>query len=308
MPSLRIRISAALAPLPVVLACALSAAFLAYPIFWIADDAIGFQSLVNRCGQLLLLLSAILAARFFRLDRRDIGFESKFGLFRQVASGIPLGIVMLGLHALALIALDVREIDPDTWSNAQRLGLTALKALAIGLIVATIEETMFRGVLFASLQKAAGAATASVVSALYFALLHFLRSDMKPAAADVGWTTGFRLVGDALTHLSNLDVSSFFALFLAGVFLAQIRMAFPMGLGYCIGIHAGWVCAIKTAKTATNGVPDGNWAFLIGSYDGIIGYLTAAWMSVVIVLLAVGMRRFSEGGQNTPEGLANDSH
>lgn len=307
MFSLRNLISAALAPLPVVLACALLAAFLAYPIFWIADDAIGFQSLVNRCGQLLLLLSAILAARSFRLGRRDIGVETKSGFFRQVGSGIPLGIAMLGLHALALIALGVRELDPDTGSNAGRFGLTALKALAIGLIVATIEETMFRGVLFASLRKAAGAATASVVSAFYFALLHFLRSDMKPAAADVEWTTGFRLVGDALTHLSNLDVSSFLALFLAGLFLAQIRMAFRTGLGYCIGIHAGWVCAIKTAKAATNGVPGGNWSFLIGPYDGMIGYLTAAWMSVLIVLLAVGMRRFSKADRGTPEGLANES-
>ncbi|CAI8821990.1 conserved membrane protein of unknown function [Methylocaldum szegediense] len=308
MPSLGIRLSAALAPLAVVLACALSAAFLAYPVYWIADNAIGFQSLVNRCGQLLLLVSAFVAARVFCLGRRDIGVETRSRLFRQVASGIPLGIAMLGFHALALVALDVRELDLDTWANTQRLGLTALKALVIGLIVATIEETMFRGILFASLRKATGAATASVVSAFYFALLHFLRSDMKPVAADVEWATGFRLVGDALAHLPNLDLSSFLALFLAGVFLAHIRMAFPMGLGYCIGIHAGWVCAIKTAKAATNGVPGGNWSFLIGSYDGIIGYLTAAWMSVLIVLLAVGMRRFYKAGQDTPEGLANESH
>lgn len=309
MLSLRIVSSAVLAPLLVILLCASLAAFFAYPIFWITDGAIGFHTLVNRSGHLLLLLSIIPAAKFFSLRRPDIGVGAKSELSRQVAVGVPLGAAMLALHALALIALDVREIDMDAWSNAHRLGMTALKALGIGLVVAIIEETIFRGVLFAALRKAAGTLSAVAISSFYFALLHFLRSDLKPAAADVDWTTGFRIVGDALATLPTLDPSSFLALFLAAVFLAWIRVAFPLGLGYCIGIHAGWVCVIKTTKAATNGVPNGYWSFLTGSYDGMIGYLTAAWMSALIVLLVIRIRRRSgpEKDRRSPGRLAKES-
>ncbi|MGX2040734.1 CPBP family intramembrane glutamic endopeptidase [Methylocaldum sp. MU1018] len=282
---------AALTPLLVVLLCATLAALLAHPVFWVAGGAIGFHTLVNRSGHLLLLLGALAAAKFFDLRRRDIGAGSASELFRQAAAGIPLGAAMLALHALALIALGVREIDAEALSNVHRLGSIALKSLGIGLLVAIIEETVFRGVLFAALRKTAGTAAAAVISSFYFALLHFLHSDLKPAAAEVEWNTGFRIVGDALSHLSAPDPSSFLALFLAGAFLAWIRAAFPAGLGYCIGIHAGWVCIIKTTKAATDGVAGGYWSFLAGSYDGMIGYLTAAWMSVLILLLIIRFRR-----------------
>ncbi|HYE34590.1 type II CAAX endopeptidase family protein [Methylocaldum sp.] len=309
MFSLRTFTLAALTPLLVVLLCASLAALLAYPIFLIAGDGIRFHTLVNRSGHLFLLLSIIPAAKFFSLRRGDIGVGNKSELSRQVAIGIPLGAAMLALHALALIALEVREIDMDAWSNINRLGSIALKALGIGLIVAIIEETIFRGVLFAALRKTAGTVAAVLVSSFYFALLHFLRSDLKPAPTDVEWNTGFRIVGDALSHLPALDPSSFLALFLAGVFLAWIRTAFPVGLGYCIGIHAGWVCIIKTTKAATNGVPSGYWSFLTGSYDGMIGYLTAAWMSVLILLLVIRIRRRSgpEKDRKSPDGFAKES-
>jgi membrane protease YdiL (CAAX protease family) len=306
MFSLKTSTFAALTPLFIVLLCGLLAAFFAYPIFWITRDSIGFHSLVNRTGHLLLLLSSIPAAKFFSLRRLDIGMEGKSKLARQVAIGIPLGAAMLALHALALIALEVRVIDTDAWANAGRLGSIALKALGIGLIVAIIEETVFRGVLFAALRKTAGTVSAVIISSFYFALLHFLRSDLKPASADAEWSTGFRIVADAFGHLPALDPSSFLALFLAGVFLAWIRAAFPAGLGYCIGIHAGWVCIIKTTKAATNGVPGGYWSFLTGSYDGVIGYLTVAWMSVLILLLVIRIRRRS-GPEKSPDGFVKET-
>jgi membrane protease YdiL (CAAX protease family) len=308
MLSLRTLTSAALVPLLVVLVCALLAAFLAYPISWITGDAIGFHSLVNRTGHLLLFLSAVPAAKYFSLNLRDIGAGSKSKLARQAAVGILLGAAMLALHAWALIALGVREIDMEVWANSGHMGLVALKALAIGLIVASVEETIFRGVLFGALRKAAGTASAVAISSFYFALLHFLRSDLRPAESDTNWTMGFRIVGDALGNLSALDPSSFLALFLAGVFLAWIRAAFPAGLGYCIGIHAGWVCIIKTTKAATNNMAGGYWSFLTGSYDGVIGYLTVAWMSVLIALLVIRVRRSnSEKNRKSPDRLVKES-
>lgn len=308
MLSLRIVTSAALVPLFVVLLCALLAAFAAYPIFWITGDAIGFHSLVNRTGHLLLLFSAVPAVKYFGLSLRDIGVGGKSEFVRRAAVGILVGAAMLALHVWALIALGVREIDTEAWTSGSHMGSVALKALVIGLIVAIIEETIFRGVLFGALRKAAGAVSAVAISSFYFALLHFLRSDLRPAASEVGWSAGFRIVSDALGNLSALDPSSFLALFLAGAFLAWIRAALPAGLGYCIGIHAGWVCIIKTTKAATNTTASGYWSFLTGSYDGVIGYLTAAWMSVLVALLVIHVRRSnSDKNRKTPDGFVNES-
>ena len=45
---------------------------------------------------------------------------------------------------------------------------------------------------------------------------------------------------------------------------------------------------IKLTKHFTDGNPDSSLAYLVGSYDGITGYLAAAWMGA-LCLVYVGM-------------------
>jgi hypothetical protein len=72
-----------------------------------------------------------------------------------------------------------------------------------------------------------------------------------------------------------------------------------LGLGYCYGLHAGWVFVIKTAKALTMAVPDSPRAFLVGDYDRFVGYLSAAWTFVLIAALVLFfLRRGLEAGRS----------
>jgi membrane protease YdiL (CAAX protease family) len=279
---------AALAPFAYLLLCASLAALLAYPLYRLAEGAIGLRPLVSRGGLALLVLGLFPVAKHFGLNLAGIGLEKRGRrLGRQILYGFGGGVLMLTLHTLALIALDVRTVDWPALHDSKRLLTGLIAALATGTIVAAIEETMFRGVLLSVLRKVAGIPAAVVISAFYYSALHFLRSDFKPAPSDIGWDSGFRVMESALEHALALPPDSFLALFLAGVFLACVRELFPGGLGYCVGLHAGWVFVIKYSKTLTNGRPPGHWTFLVGSYDGFTGYLAAAWTGVLILLLLI---------------------
>jgi membrane protease YdiL (CAAX protease family) len=282
---------AALLPLVYLSAAALLAAAFAYPLYLLSGGGIGLRSLVSRGALVFLILGGYLLVRKLGLDLAQLGFaRGGSGFPRQAIQGFGLGVLMLALHTLALLALDVRVMDPDDWKSTAEGLSTLAKALGTGIAIALIEETIFRGLLFTALRRLAGVGTAIVVSAFYYAILHFLKTDWKPKGAEVAWDTGFRLLADAFGHLAVLPFDSLLALFLAGVLLGCVRTAFPLGLGYCVGLHAGWVFVIRSAKALTNGLPDGRHAYLVGGYDGIIGYLAAGWIGVLVLGFMVSFR------------------
>jgi hypothetical protein len=69
-------------------------------------------------------------------------------------------------------------------------------------------------------------------------------------------------------------LSSMAALFMVGVFLALVR-EHTGHIAWGIGLHAGWVFVIQVTRRMTDGNPEAPAAFLVGTYDGIIGWLAA---------------------------------
>ena len=79
---------------------------------------------------------------------------------------------------------------------------------------------------------------------------------------------------------------------MAGLFLGSLRVLRPDALALCMGIHAGWVAVIKSAKPLTTlnlQSPRWNW---VGSYDHIIGYFSSAWLTLVILVLVMAYPAF----------------
>jgi membrane protease YdiL (CAAX protease family) len=297
MSSLKNLAAAALCPLIYLLCCAILAATFAYPVFILADgdSARFFRSLVSRGGQVFLILGLYPLSKWLGLTASSLGFQRAFP--RQWAMGFALGVLMLGLHALGLLALDIRAVNGNGLPDGGRLLSILAKALATGAAVALLEETIFRGVLFAAVRKFSGVAAAVAISAFYYAGLHFISTRGTPGLSAIGWDTGFRVAVTGFAHLAAMTPDSFLALFLAGVLLGCIRAALPRGLGYCMGLHAGWVFVIKTAKPLTHSVPGAPWSFLVGSYDGFVGYLAAGWMALLVLALLAGVRFASSGNR-----------
>jgi membrane protease YdiL (CAAX protease family) len=280
-------------PLVYLLACAALAAFCAYPVFALSgSDSINFfRKLVSQGGQVFLFLGLVVLAGRLGLNAASLGMSRLFP--RQWLVGFALGVLMLGLHVLGLLALDVRVVKEGGLPGAEALANILGKALATGIGVALLEELLFRGALFATARKLAGPAAAVVISAFYYAMLHFVGARWAPELSGLGWDSGFRVAADAFANVRLASLDTFLALFLAGVLLATIRTAFPRGLGLCMGLHAGWVFVVKVTKPLTQADPEARWSYLVGSYDGIVGYLSASWLAVLIVLWLAALRQAS---------------
>jgi hypothetical protein len=56
-----------------------------------------------------------------------------------------------------------------------------------------------------------------------------------------------------------------------------------------MGIHAGWVFIIKSSKSVSYLNFDSSLIYLVSHYDLIIGYLSAAWLSVFVILMWIAV-------------------
>ncbi|MDT8405920.1 MAG: CPBP family intramembrane glutamic endopeptidase [Methylococcales bacterium] len=276
-----------LAPFAVLLAVVSLAALLGFGLFVALDGQVPLETLVSKTGKVLLVLSIWPLMRGLTLTWADLGWRNGMCLRRQLLRGLGLGLITLLPVLVLLIALGVQVEDPDTqpeWS--WWLSKTAL-TLLLAILISLAEEPVFRGVLLAALRARMSVVTAIMVSAFYYALLHFMKTDMILPAEQVHWYSGWLLFQDALAHLSQPDIRMpFLALFAVGVFLGLVRVIWPGGLMLCIGCHAAWVWQIKLTKVFFDVDANAPYYFLVSAYDGVIGPLVFVWLSLASLGLA----------------------
>ncbi|PCI66470.1 MAG: CPBP family intramembrane metalloprotease [Piscirickettsiaceae bacterium] len=260
---------------------ALIAAFIAYPLFELAqNDAFQFESWVTRSALLLLMVGIIPTLKYFQLSARSIGHNSTIrSFFSRFFVSFVIGLGILSVVIFLLIYLDIRTI-----SNTDSLSFKLiLKAFFAGLVVALIEESLFRGLFFTLSKKWHGVVVAIVISSFFYALLHFIKPIEHIDNSALHWLSGVTVIMNAFSGVLLMDVTDFLALFVVGTLLALVRYR-TGSLAYCIGLHASWVFLIKICKDLTDKNPQSDWLFLTGHYDGIIGLLSVGWLLIVIAV------------------------
>jgi membrane protease YdiL (CAAX protease family) len=166
-----------------------------------------------------------------------------------------------------------------------RLATRAVQALLGGLLVAALEETFFRGALYSAIAHRGGAWSAILWSSLLFALLHFMKPRGLPEGIAYDWAGNWQVfVSTFVSPWQWRNLDSFIALLLVGVFLGLVRRI-TGHIGWCIGLHAGWVFVIQVARFVTDDDQAAPLAWLAGDYDGVIGWLAAGWIGA----LAMGL-------------------
>jgi len=268
-----------------LLGCLLAAAALTYPLLqtgWVDFEP---HRVMSRLAQLFILIGLWPFLRALGLANRDaLGYgRPRATILRGVVRGWLAGVAILLVLALTELALAIRVPDPrDAVLNAA-LGQKAVQALVGGLLIGLLEETFFRGALFAAIRRRGGAAAAIVGSALLYAAVHFLKPGAVGPAEAFDWTAAARMVAGVFTDaVDPVNLDSFAALVLVGVFLGLVRER-TGHVGWCIGLHAGWVFVIQVTRHLTNGNDASPYAFLTGDYDGVIGWLAAGWLAVLSV-------------------------
>jgi membrane protease YdiL (CAAX protease family) len=288
--------------LAAILGTLVVAALAAWPVWQFAhalQPEWPFHKIVSRFWQLLLLVGLVLAVRRLRLrTRADWGYglpRSRF--LRQTGAGLALGISTMLPMSIAIVALGIRALRPDL--DAAHLVEGIATGLVAGLLVATVEETFFRGLMFRAVSRESGIAVAVASTALLYSAIHFLARVRIPAS-EVGWDSGLALLGIAFTRFADpaAIADSFITLTLVGVLLALVR-ARTGAIAFGIGLHMGWVCVIKTTQQVTRSVDDAPYGFLVGALDGYTGWLVAGW--ALLMILAAGGARWLRPAPLTPD-------
>jgi membrane protease YdiL (CAAX protease family) len=158
------------------------------------------------------------------------------GFLLAVASMIALGAVM----TLA------GSITPQISEPLHSILRTAVKALITASLVGCLEELFFRGVLFKGLREDSRPATAFTVANLLYAASHFFKPPETFQLTGLDPLAGFRFVGAALERFHDPEaiLPGLVGLFIIGVVLSYALVR-TQSLYLSIGLHAGWVFAIK---------------------------------------------------------------
>jgi membrane protease YdiL (CAAX protease family) len=255
-------------------------------------------SIVRVTSRCLLLMSFVLAPLLLRgagvRAREVFGDRHPRQLRGGFLAGVAIGFASFVPHLALLLAAGARVVTGSA-AQASLAILEALPAtLGAALLVALVEEMLFRGVVFSAV-RTAGAGVAITVSALLYALAHFLRPAPGAEFADaVDWHSGFMVLGAGLARFADPATlaGDFLALFAAGLAFGLIRERSGQ-LATTIGIHAAWIVGIKLTRAASDLAPVDAQAWLVGDFDGVIGYLAAGWFLLVTLLLVKAAPRSS---------------
>ncbi|WAK02010.1 CPBP family intramembrane glutamic endopeptidase [Methylobacter sp. YRD-M1] len=275
----------ALVPLIVLLGAIFLACLAGYLIVLGIGDQFPFGKIIKKAAQLFLVLSIFPAMVYFKFKKSDIGFAGKAVFFKQLLQGFGLGFVTLMPVVIVLYGLGVNVIDESQVWTASVLAKKMALSLLLALIISWIEEPLFRGILLTGLKRKISVIAAILISAIYYAMLHFIDSDTSITYQELTLASGFRLLGEAFANLLNPDIlSALWALVMVGIFLGILRTEFKTSLGLCIGCHTSWVWQIKMSKSLFNTNFSSEYLYLVNRYyDGLIGPLVTGWLGLAIV-------------------------
>lgn len=227
---------------------------------------------------------------------REVGWVKPSGQGRNLLVGLGLGLgSLVGVAALGLVC-SVRRLEPSlAWEKLAG-------AAASAGVVAVLEETLFRGVVFGALRRAHNWVVAAGFSSVVYALVHCFAK--PPAPQEVTWLSGFTTLAHMLQGFVQVEtlLPEVVVLTLAGLVLA---VAFERtGTLYApVGLHAGWILSIRLYSSLTAPVPgtaDWFWG-VAGLTDGWATGLVLAGLLVIVARLGRGRSGSAVWGANAPQ-------
>lgn len=211
---------------------------------------------------------------------RELGLVKPAGHWRKFLAGLLLGFVSLALIVGLALLFKARALDGNL--SAALLIKKLLGVAVTALIVAVVEEILFRGGIFGGLRRVFDWRFALVVSSAIYALVHFL--ERAELFGPVTWLSGLQLLPRMLHGF--LDVQKLFPGFLnltlAGALLA-LAYRRTGNLWFSIGLHAGWIFWLKSSGLIAGVAPGVSVAFW-GS-----GKLIDGWLAFLVLLLTLAL-------------------
>jgi membrane protease YdiL (CAAX protease family) len=285
-------------------------ALLGYPAWLLVSPLLDnpkFSRIASRVAMLVLLVGFVFVARRLKVaDRQSLGFGLPAATFaREAALALLLGVLLMLPVVATMLLFGLREIKPGT-----ALGLAALLQLILagvvsGLVVALIEETFLRGAMQTAITRESGATLAIVLTSIVYSATHFVAGKYRVAPVDVNYGSGVDMLATVLEGFSKplgmLD--SFLCLAAVGILLGIVRKV-TGNIAACVGLHAGWVAVIYGVREISAPVPASPAAWLVGEYDGFVGWLVLAWIPIIGWALYRGYAKWGHSSFPSKRGQA----
>jgi membrane protease YdiL (CAAX protease family) len=166
----------------------------------------------------------------------DLALQPNLQWRRDLISGFLLALVPVILLGAGYILSGVFSPKPNFDSAGfLRIGGTAV-------VVSTIEEFLFRGVLLGLAVAVMPRYAAALLSAVLFSVVHFMRTSRQALEVPVGWLSGFEQLPLAFSSAPPWPLLGwgFLSLLIAGILLAYATIQ-TRSLFIPTGLHAGWI-------------------------------------------------------------------
>jgi len=238
-----------------------------------------FHRIGERIAMLIGLVGFLILAPRMRLaDRTSLGYGIRRQQFaRELLIGLAAGVLTMAAIVCVMAALGLRDWHKAASLDTPQLVKLVWQSLLSGLVVALIEETALRGIIFTGVQRESGTMVAIVLTSLLYSATHFFAKhhiDANQVTASSGWDL---LSGTLQTFASPLSIAdAFLTYFAIGVILAAVRSS-TGHIASCMGLHAGWVWTILTLRGTSDPVQDRPGSWLLSQWDGVVGWLVLAW-------------------------------
>ena len=256
-----------------------------------------FHRFVHRSLLVLALLGLIPLLRWLKINSwRQVGLEKPFS-WTSLGRGFLWGFFSLAVVVSVMIFGGSRTLRVGI--TEFQLTMAVIKAGIAALLVAPLEEVLFRGAIFGALRREIKWHNALVISSLIFCCVHFLGKPKPPENVD--WNTGFIVLFRMLTDTGQWNIASALNLLLVGLILGWAFQNTGR-LYFSIGLHAGWIFWLKISGFLTQSV-SGISPWFWGTHKLIDGWLcfillTTTWLLLVwrLPMSGEGMAQTSKHG------------
>ena len=218
---------------------------------WLAEHPFGRY--LNRAVLGVAVISLVPFLRWLGVRRlADLGLRAPGGPGRMAldaGTGVAVAVVGLGALGAGCTAAGIFR-----WHDDPRWTVPLVAALS-GLVVALLEESLFRGALFGVLRREMRWRPALVFLSALFAAVHFVKPDRvgPEAGGDVAWWSGFAALPHVLARYADPGqlALGFVTLFVFGWILGWTVVR-TSSLAMAVGLHGGWVFALRTFTGLTD--------------------------------------------------------
>jgi membrane protease YdiL (CAAX protease family) len=243
---------------------------------------IPFRRVVSRCLMIFALIGLwpLMKALDVR-NLRELGLGKHPQWSTDLAAGLLIGWGLLGLAAGVCLLVGAAELD-DRASVVTKIPTAVTSAI----VVALLEEILFRGAILTAFSRVWGAAIGLWTSSALYAILHFFSRAADPRS--MNWESGFFVLGGMLQGFFDLHqvIPGFLSLTLLGVILGLAYQK-TTALYMSMGIHAGVVFGAKLFAAGANSAPQAN-VWLWGTEKLIDGWFAF----LLLVGVTIGFMRW----------------